>query len=184
MIYLHSNYKKKLLGHYKQIHKAIEEKRCVRVNYHSIDKGDSNRVVEPLVLLFKTSNWYLYAFCRERQSLRCFKLLRIKDIEVLDEQFEEREIELSEFNDIFTDVEETEIVLKTDKEFSKFIQEYHYVTNIEEKGQDVIITIKYPINNWVYSALLGFGNKVKIISPNDVKNKIIEIIEEMSKLYI
>jgi predicted DNA-binding transcriptional regulator YafY len=168
---------------YKLLHKAIEEKRCVKLSYHSIDKGDTNRIIEPLVLLFKTSNWYLYAYCRERESLRCFKLLRIQDVEILDEHFEERDIDITDFDDFFIDIEETEIVLKTNKEFAKHIQEYHYVTKTEEQGQNVFVTIKYPINNWVYSTLLGFGNNITVMSPKNVKNKVIEMIKEMGKLY-
>lgn len=177
------DFEKEAAKKYKQLHKAIEEKRCIKLSYYSIDKGNTNRIIEPLILLYKTSNWYLYAFCRKKQSLRCFKLLRIKDIKVLDEHFEERDIEIGEFYDFFTDVEEIEIILETDKEFAQFIQEHHYVINKKETKKGVTLTIQYPLNNWVYSVLLGFGNRVTVISPDNVRNKIIETIKEMNKLY-
>lgn len=174
---------KEVNQHYKQLHKAIEEKRCVKIKYHSIDKGDTNRIIEPLVLLFKTSNWYLYAYCRQKQTLRCFKLLRIQNIEILEEKFTDRDIDIGKFDDFFTDIEEVEIVLKTNKEFAKFIQEYHYVTNIKEQEQEILITIKYPLNNWVYSVILGFGNQATVISPENVKSNVAQTINEMKKLY-
>ena len=169
--------------YYEKIHRAIEEKRCIKIEYYSIDKGDSTRIIEPIVLLFKSSNWYVYAFCRKKQSLRCFKLSRINDIETLEEYFEEREMNLGEFYDFFSDIEDIEIILETDEEFSKFIKEFHNVTNIEKNKDKVIVTIKYPLNNWVYSTLLGFGNRVKIISPTCVRDNIIDMINKMNKLY-
>ncbi|MCL2383856.1 MAG: YafY family transcriptional regulator [Oscillospiraceae bacterium] len=174
---------KEVADNYKKINKAIEEKRCINLSYHTIHKGTSNRVIEPILLLYKISDWYLYAFCREKQSLRCFKLVRMKKVELTDEVFAEREIESSEFCGFFSDVEGIDIVLKTDKEFAKYIQEFHYVTNVEEKDEEVYVTLGYPLNTWVYSVILSFGNRVTVVSPENVKNKIIEEIENMGKLY-
>ena len=179
----HLIYKVKQLGYYKQINQAIEEKRCIQLVHHSIDKGRTNRVIEPLVLLFKAADWYIYAFCRERQSLRCFKLVRIQELKVLDEHFEERDVEIGGFYDFFEETEDKEIILKTDKEFAKFIQEFHYVVNVKKQGNDVIITLLYTLNNWLYNVLLGFGNRVTVISPENVRNRVIEIIKEMNDLY-
>lgn len=39
--------------------------------------GRRTRLVEPHKLVFKQSDWYLYAFCRERSAFRLFKLRRI-----------------------------------------------------------------------------------------------------------
>jgi predicted DNA-binding transcriptional regulator YafY len=174
---------KELRKLYTQIHEAIEEKRCIKIKYHSIDKGYTERIIEPLALIFKTANWYLYAFCREKQDYRYFKLLRIKNIEVLEEHFAERDVETRGFEYFFTDLEEVEIVLKTDPEYAVFIQENYYITKIEQIEKDVYITMQYPLNNWVYSTILGFGDRVTVISPEKIKNEIKEKIEKMKKLY-
>jgi len=102
---------------------------------------------------------------------------------VLDEHFEERDVEIGGFYDFFEDAGEKEIVIKTDKEFAKFIQEFHYVVDVQEKGEDVIITLLYTLNNWLYNVLLGFGNRVVVVGPLAVKNKVIEMIKEMNNLY-
>jgi predicted DNA-binding transcriptional regulator YafY len=175
---------KEVSYYYKQLHKAIEEKRLVSLKYYSMEKGKTTRIIEPIMLMFKAANWYLYAYCREKQDVRCFKLLRIQDLEVLNETFEDRNISIEEeFNDFFSDMEDIEIVLKTDKVFSKFLQEFHYVVNVEEHGKDVFVTVKYPLNTWVYSVLLGFGNKATVVSPEHVKLKVIQTIKEMKNLY-
>ena len=50
------------------------------------------RIVEPHKLVFKQSNWYLYAFCRNKNSFRLFKLRRILSYQILEEQFDFKEI--------------------------------------------------------------------------------------------
>lgn len=50
----------------------------------------TRRVAEPLQLLFKEYTWYLRAFCRDREDMRLFKLLRMKRVEVTDEIFSPR----------------------------------------------------------------------------------------------
>lgn len=47
----------------------------------------SHRVVEPVQLLFKEYTWYLRAWCREREAMRIFKVLRMKRVETTGEIF-------------------------------------------------------------------------------------------------
>lgn len=70
---------------------AMDNHRCIAIEYISKDSR-SSRIVEPHKLVFKQSNWYLYAFCRNRNSFRLFKLRRISSYQVLDEQFTFKEI--------------------------------------------------------------------------------------------
>lgn len=56
----------------------------------------SSRTVEPLQLLFKEYTWYLRAFCRDKQAMRTFKVLRMKRVTVLSEKFNDRERCLAE----------------------------------------------------------------------------------------
>ena len=175
--------KKEIMDYYNQFHAAIENKNNVRITYYSVGKGMSTRVIEPLMLIFKAANWYLYAFCRERQDYRYFKLSRVKAMEVLEEHYQEREIVVDKISSSFNDGEEIEIVLQTDKEFSLIIQENYEVTKIEPKDEFDTITLKYPLNNWIYNAILSFGDRVVVISPGKIRNEIRSRIQNMNRLY-
>lgn len=71
--------------------KAVCAHRCVRLDY--ISKNDrSIRVVEPHKLVFKQSDWYLYAFCHNKESFRLFRLRRIASLETLGETFTPRPV--------------------------------------------------------------------------------------------
>ena len=62
--------------------------REIRIVYESAGSGQSRRTVQPLKLSYKSKEWYLKAFCLERQDFRLFKLNRILDLELLEGTFE------------------------------------------------------------------------------------------------
>lgn len=126
----------KINSYYHQIHFAIENRNKIEMTYYSVSKGNSSRKIEPLVLLFKAANWYVYAYCEKKQDYRYFRLSRIRDIEILEEHFAEKEIVMNEISNSFKEQEEIEIVLQTDKEFSLLLQDNYNVTKIEEKNED------------------------------------------------
>ncbi|WP_376769570.1 WYL domain-containing protein [Fontibacillus panacisegetis] len=43
-------------------------------------------------MVFRQSNWYLYAFCQERNDFRLFKLNRIVSSDILEKQFRLRSV--------------------------------------------------------------------------------------------
>lgn len=45
-------------------------------DYYS-EKGLSNRTIEPYFITFKWSSWYVFGYCRDRNSFRLFKLNRL-----------------------------------------------------------------------------------------------------------
>lgn len=78
---------------FEQIRQAILDDRVMTFDYYG-QKGDKMlRTVEPLQLVFKEYTWYLRAFCRDRQALRLFKVLRMKRVQILEERFVPRPVE-------------------------------------------------------------------------------------------
>lgn len=66
---------------------AVIQHREIRIVYESAGSGQSQRTVQPLKLSYKSKEWYLKAFCLERQDFRLFKLNRILDLELLEGTF-------------------------------------------------------------------------------------------------
>ena len=74
------------------LHGAIEQHRLVSFHYLS-PKGESDRMVEPALLVFQWSSWYLWGWCREKEAPRLFKLDRMDSLKI-DEPFTPRQMEL------------------------------------------------------------------------------------------
>ena len=69
------------------IKNAIFNQNMITFSYFAQEGNYSNRTVEPIKLIFKNKDWYLYGFCLLRNDFRFFKLTRIKDLEISSDTF-------------------------------------------------------------------------------------------------
>ena len=67
---------------------AIRTRLGVAFNYESHDRKPSHRQVEPYGIVHMDGRWYMVGRCQLRQALRTFRLDRISQIEVRDQQFD------------------------------------------------------------------------------------------------
>lgn len=67
-----------------ELRQALREQRRVRIAYTRADGEASQRVLQPLGLIFWGTRWHLAAWCELRQALRTFRLDRIQEAELLD----------------------------------------------------------------------------------------------------
>lgn len=59
---------------------AIFNSNRIAISYFGSNGFFTERTIEPLKLVFKSKDWYLYAFCLLRKDYRFFKLTRIKEM--------------------------------------------------------------------------------------------------------
>ena len=72
---------------FNDIKSAILSKNIISFTYFSSNEKETSRRVKPVRLLFKSQDWYLYAFCLLRNDFRYFKLSRIKNLDIHTEKF-------------------------------------------------------------------------------------------------
>ena len=72
---------------YNILTRAIKEKRKVKINYYSYNKGENERIICPAEMFLFSEGWYVAAFCLKKNDIRHFELKRIIDIELLEEKF-------------------------------------------------------------------------------------------------
>ncbi|MFI6868896.1 helix-turn-helix transcriptional regulator [Nocardia sp. NPDC050406] len=64
--------------------RAIERGRVLRIDYLDGEGNRSAREVEPFSVLAGAPGWYLVAWCRLRDGFRCFRLDRVRAVELTD----------------------------------------------------------------------------------------------------
>ncbi|BBN83595.1 DNA-binding transcriptional regulator [Pseudoalteromonas sp. A25] len=69
------------------LRKAIETSLCVELHYQDVNQALSNRVIEPLGLVYWGGKWTLVAFCLLRQDYREFRLDRMQSVTVTQTSF-------------------------------------------------------------------------------------------------
>jgi len=72
---------------YKDITSAIATKRKCYIEYFSNDKSLTKRIIHPYELINLNNEWGLVAFCEKRNELRVFDIKRIKNINILVENY-------------------------------------------------------------------------------------------------
>ena len=70
----------------------------VKIKYLSISKEElTSRTIEPYALYHTQENWILIAWCKLRNDYREFRLDRIQSLELLTEQFNNRNFNLMNY---------------------------------------------------------------------------------------
>lgn len=177
-----SEWNKKSEDAFRVLKSAIFQRHIVDFIYYN-GKGQSNsRTVEPLKLVFKSRDWYLYAYCHFRQDYRLFKLTRIKNLKSTEQNFIRATPErVLEDMQLYSD-EAVALTLLFNKKLAYRV--YENFDKIEETADgNYLVNISLPNNESLYRFLLSFGDKVEVFSPPEVREKMIERIKDMKSKY-
>lgn len=167
---------------FNDIKAAIINKNIIRFTYFSSNEKETSREVKPIRLLFKGWDWYVYTFCLLRNEFRYFKLSRIRDLKILDENFEDSYkdvvlIKEMEYKDT------VRVKLKFDRKVA--FRVYDEMGDIkEDKEGNLYAEIELPNDYNLYNYIFSFGESVEVLAPIEIRNKIRDKINKMSKKYI
>ena len=73
------------------LHESIKSQNIIQVKYLSLDELETERSLKPLGLFYWGAKWTLASWCIKRKDYRSFRVDRISEIEVKDEQFDLKE---------------------------------------------------------------------------------------------
>lgn len=154
------------------LQRAIFKSKCVIFHYHN-GKGEViKRVVEPLKLVFKISDWYLYGFCTMRIDYRFFKLTRIKDLVMSDKDYV-RSIPTQIFgrSEQF-EMNTIQVTLLFDKRMSFRVYDKFDDEVTEQKDGNLLVETIMPDNEILMRYILSCGENVEVISPQRIRKEI------------
>lgn len=152
---------------FEKLKTAVIHHKEIKILYENARSETRERVVQPLKLSFKSKEWYLKAFCTEKQDFRIFKLNRILELQLLENTFEPRP-----YPELKNDIQQTypQIVLLFSKEIAYRVYDEFDETEIEyQKNGDLIVSAEMPVDTWLIGYLLSFGTQVEIIEPTYLK---------------
>ena len=167
IIDLASHYKGQLTEKIETIKHAILNRKLIRFDYF-YDKGESNRCIEPYFVIFQWSSWYVFGFCLERKDWRLFKLMRLWNISVCEEGYTARDVppEKRSFNTHYTD--EIKFTALFDPSVKYMLIESYGFDSYVETDEGLLFEFDFTNRDYLISWLLGFGGKVKVLSPSNI----------------
>ena len=174
-------------NHLQAILNSIALKKVLSINYfanHS--QQQSERKIEPLGIFLMTNKWYLIAYCWLRNEYRTFKVDRISKTVLTESSYKKEHPSLKSYlKEIAKEHQELHtIVIQIDKPKMKYIGEQKFYNGfVSEKELKNKIEITF-----LTSSLEGFarwfimyGDCADIVSPQSLKNRIIEISNQIIK---
>lgn len=164
---------------------AIAAERCVQVEYVS-PQGRTTRLLEPHKIVFKSSSWYLYAFCRLREDFRLFKLTRMQGLSLAGEAFSPRALESLplEWREDLPDSGGERVVLRFPAHMEYLVMDMFGMKNYEAAadGSLQVTFFSTDLVGTMYQ-ILAFGPDVEVLECDPLKALLLNWAQSIVQSY-
>jgi len=174
-----------------QLQKAIMKKHRTRLSYKSLYEGkDLELELSPYHLLYSKRAWYVLGHSDFHESIRTFRLSRIKKLETLDKCFLGGDgFDLNEYlGNAWSMIPEGRIYhikLHFLPRVAENVAEVQWHgTQQVKRNQDGSATIEFRVNGLgeILWWILGYGDQVEVLAPKQLRKKVVETAGNMIKL--
>jgi len=172
-----------------KIQEAIAERKLIKLQYDSMSKNEvTERIIEPMGLIYYSENWRIIAYCRLRQDFREFRLNRINNLKYTGSHFEKRVFSLADFvKKEYNITNPVEIKLWFDKKAARLVKEKYsqgLINETETKdGFELTFLISEERLDLTLNWILSFNKSVKILQPKELVTKLLQKADSITKLY-
>ena len=183
LINLPSWYRQSLAPKIHLIQEAAETRRHIRFTYYS-PMGETSRTIEPYLLVFQWSSWYVWGFCLMRQDYRLFKLNRMVDLECCQEVFDKRILPPYE-NEADRPFPIRYLVRARCKPSIKWriVDEFGPETLEELPDGDFMFTAGYSDKENLFCWILSLGDQIELLEPCEFRGELAELGRRVYEIY-
>jgi predicted DNA-binding transcriptional regulator YafY len=173
------------------VQKALGQGKCLKIDYHAQynQKKTSGRIIDPLGLVFYGNAWHILGYCKLRNEMRDFRVDRILHLEITTESASEKKPGSLKkyFQNLWLDSDLFEVKVWFDQSLLASLNaSKYYFGFIDEYPDNEGMVMSFAVNEYSYIAhwLLSFGEKVRIIHPMELQDKMVEQVQKLSKIYL
>ncbi len=148
----------------------------------------SSRIIHPYLLKEYANRWYVIGLDENKNNYRVFGLDRISDLQLSQDSFERKKrfkpanyFKYSIGITAPAEEEPVEVVLECNALLKKYLESQPLHASQRIKAD--IITLKVIPTYELKEKLIGFGNQVKVVSPQSLKDDIVQAHEAALKHY-
>lgn len=183
VIDLSSFYKDDLSSKIESVKQAMKESKCITFHY-CYNKGEADKQIEPYLIVFKWSDWYVFGFCKERQDFRMYKLRRLWNLQITEESFVVRDIpeEKKQFGAHMTDDYVIAAVYDASVKY-RLVEEYGCNSFTEQEDGSLYTEWGFTKKEAAVEWFLSFGNKVKVLAPPEMVELMKNTLDSIKNLY-
>jgi predicted DNA-binding transcriptional regulator YafY len=184
IINLASYYKDTLAPKIAELLNAIKDHRVIEFVYCNAN-GERRVALDPYLITFQWSSWYVLGFDHFTREFRLFKLNRLRSLQTTIQSFSVQDIpgEQLDFDRWLTDYISILAIFDADVKY-RLIEEYG--TDFYTELPDGRLRFEFQFTNeeYILSWLLGFGEKVELIEPKELREKLKIRLEKSIKKYL
>ena len=182
LIDLSSWYKESLAPKIEQIRTAMDSHRLLLFTYYS-PHGESKRLIEPYYLIFRWSSWYVWGYCTMREDYRLFKLNRMEEIQ-LGTAFEPQTVPLPDLRNerIFPGGIRVRALFDPDCKW-RLVEEFGPQCFEEQPDGRLLFKADYTDEENLLTWLLSFREKVELLEPSQLRDKLRDSVREILNRY-
>lgn len=167
---------------------AIGQKRYVSFEYCNADGRKSAPEVEPLAIHYKWYAWYLFAYFADKKQYRTYKIARMQNLKETDKV---SDIDHGDVKALMNASEQAyyrtciPIEVQFANEETALMEEYFPDCPMEQISKNTKrMFIDVPAKERLWKALLlSFGNKVKVVGPEEYKMELIQTAQNFLSNY-
>lgn len=173
------------------VEKAVEHHCILKMDYYAASRDViTSRMIAPYLTVNHFGRWYIAGWCLEKNEYRVFRLDRIKSLKMKEERFTPRaDFDKAKYlkADYFyfgTNGSSETLVLRFRKKAVKTVKQDFFNAEIRElPSGDIIAEMPMQDHAWILSRIRKYGYDVVVVSPEDLKKKLISGYENLLKLY-
>jgi len=184
-------------GIFYELNEAVKNRCKIKIYYQKYyEENTEIKELKPLALKEFQRRWYLIAYKtveNGEEVLRTYGLDRIEHLETLRLKFKNIDFNLNEYfknfygiiSDINTPFEE--VILSFNNFQGKYIKSlplHHSQEILKDTENELVIKMKLHLTFDFKQKLLSYGDKVKVISPESLKNDIKQELRNVLKYYL
>lgn len=171
--------------------KSIASKAVLRIDYQKADGSTSNRQIESIGCYHQYNDWYLVAYCQNKEAYRTFKMNRIIHLQVLEQHFDTEHISLQAYIDQQTQAwRDRQQFQNVEVAFNKSVLQHaerrkYYFGFVEQVEEEKVVRMKFLNSSMEFMArwLLQFGNQASVLEPLELRSKMKQLATELYEHY-
>jgi len=160
----------------KIIENAIDKEQIIEFEYTNSYGDKTLRSAEPVGVIYKWYAWYMLGYCCDKKDYRLFKVVRMRNLKKLEESFS---VKHENIDNLLTKQENQDnrkymnVKILCKEEIRVSVEEYFPNAQITVKEDRNFILQFYALDNEIgwKGLLFTYGNKIKIIEPEELKTE-------------
>lgn len=155
---------------FNEIRQAILGQIVIEFDYVDSAGSRSHRIAEPAKLYFKGAAWYLWAWCRERKDFRTFRVTRIKNLNLRQESFIRRPLQINDSISGGKQRKPVQLKLKFQPDSAYRVYDDFDDSQVAKNSDGTMeVKVEFIEDQWVYGYLLSYGPNVEVLEPKHIR---------------